>query len=708
MPIQMPAGLLPEAVLPSLRQELQLLPNAESEKGGRQWLVFDPMRHLYFEVDERTAKVLGAWEDIEASKLSAKLADERGLDVSVGEIEDVLAFLGRNELLVARQSAQMLERAESRAQPLWKKLIHNYLFFRVPLVRPYAFFRRTLHLSDVFFSRSWWLFMAVLTVATAYLLLRQWSEFVTTFMHFFSLEGLLYYALALSLVKALHELGHGYAATRYGCKVPTMGLAFLVMMPVLYTDTTDSWKVRSRRERMIIDAAGVITELTIAVLASFAWAFLADGPLRSAMFFLATSSWLSSILVNTNPFMRFDGYHFLSDLTGVRNLQDRSFAVGRWRLREFLFKHGDPVPEPGGKTRIRLFFAYAWATWIYRFFLFLGIALLVYTFFFKALGVFLFLVEIYWFIARPIGKEMSAWRESFGDKPMTRRAWLNASMLCAALVAAAIPWQSRVTAPVMLEAAAHQKVFLEQSGKIAEVLVSNGQRVERGEVLLKIEDPDLGQELTKQELQRKLIAQRLHRSAASRDDRAYMLVLEQQLQEVISKIDAIKSKQLRNAVLAPAAGIVRDMNPQLHVGRWVDAGFPLAVVTEAGDARLRGYISAVDVPRITAGAQASFISEDGLRPVLQGQLVAVHTAATEEINLPALASVHGGRIAVTEQDGKLIPGKAWYPVELQLAGSASLADQTRSGVVLIDAEPQSLLGQAWQSVARVGVREMGI
>jgi hypothetical protein len=42
--------------------------------------------------------------------------------------------------------------------------------------------------------------------------------------------------------------------------------------------------------------------------------------------------------------MRFDGYYMLSDLLGVEILQNRSFALGQWWLRELLFDLGEPAP----------------------------------------------------------------------------------------------------------------------------------------------------------------------------------------------------------------------------------------------------------------------------------------------------------------------------------------------------------------------------
>ena len=91
-----------------------------------------------------------------------------------------------------------------------------------------------------------------------------------------------------------------------------MGLAFLVMFPMLYTDTSDTWRIKSAMARVHVGAAGMIAELYIACIATFCWGFLPEGMLKSAAFILATTSWILSLAFNLNALMRFDGYYILS------------------------------------------------------------------------------------------------------------------------------------------------------------------------------------------------------------------------------------------------------------------------------------------------------------------------------------------------------------------------------------------------------------
>jgi putative peptide zinc metalloprotease protein len=270
-------------------------------------------------------------------------------------------------------------------------------------------------------------------VAGLYLVSRQWDVFSSTFQHFFSLEGAATYAVALVVVKSAHELGHAFTAVRYGCRVPSMGICFLVMFPVLYTDVTDAWRLKSRKERLLIGGAGVTVELMLACLATFAWPFLAEGPVKSLAFSIATVGWVLSLAINLNPLMRFDGYYLFADALGIDNLQPRAFALGRWRMREMLFGSGVQPPERLDAKLTRILVGFAWAVWIYRLILFTGIAVLVYYMTFKILGLILFAVEIIYFIAKPIAGELAYWWRERGSLAAAPRTKWTASLVHASL-----------------------------------------------------------------------------------------------------------------------------------------------------------------------------------------------------------------------------------------------------------------------------------
>lgn len=149
----------------------------------------------------------------------------------------------------------------------------GFLYRRFPLFEPDAFLSASEPWSRFFFSRLFWFLTLLTAVVGGYLVARQWDAFCHGFSYFFTPTGMLTFVMSVVLVKFLHELGHGYAAKRYGCAVPVIGAALIVFWPVFYTDTTDAWRLVDRRKRLVIGAAGVLVEIAVAVYATFLWNF---------------------------------------------------------------------------------------------------------------------------------------------------------------------------------------------------------------------------------------------------------------------------------------------------------------------------------------------------------------------------------------------------------------------------------------------------
>lgn len=156
--------------------------------------------------------------------------------------------------------------------------------------------------------------------------------------------------------------------------------------------------------------------------------------------------------------MRFDGYYMLADAIDFPGLHERAGQQARHFLRRWLLGLGDPLPETLSTGFRRLLIGFAFATWLYRLVLFVGIALVVYHAFFKALGVFLFFVEIGVFVGRPVMAELRVWRERRAEIPRRRKlGWLLAAV--AAGLVLWLPWHAGVTAPGVIKAGSEQPVY---------------------------------------------------------------------------------------------------------------------------------------------------------------------------------------------------------------------------------------------------------
>ncbi|WP_051007296.1 biotin/lipoyl-binding protein [Sphingomonas sp. PAMC 26621] len=322
-----------------------------------------------------------------------------------------------------------------------------------------------------------------------------------------------------------------------------------------------------RRQRIAIDCAGVAAELMTAALCTFVWLWLPDGALRSAMFVLATSSWVVSLFINLSPLTLFDSYYVQSDLLGVPNLQPRAFALGRWQLRELLFGLGHAPPEDLPLRLRRFLIGYAWLTWIYRLVLFFGIALLVYHLFFKLAGILLFAIEIGVFIVRPILAELRAWTLLRHDIARSQRRRWTLGMAGLALVAMVLPLDRHVSAPALLAPIDSEPLVAGDAARIDAVRVADGQAVRRGQIIAELSAPALHASQQGSAARIAGLETQLARSSADRIDLSNRAVIERELAAERARLKGASDLAERLVLRAPIDGIVADLRPEIHAGR---------------------------------------------------------------------------------------------------------------------------------------------
>lgn len=701
-----------ETILPPLREDLRLIPGASAADGSPTWVLVDPVRSKYFQIGWAAYLMLSRWNDRSAEAVLSQIHAETTCRVTPKDLEDLLRFLYGNHLM--RDPPQGGYRAyvaqAEAAKPKWLMwLVHHYLFFQIPLVRPDRFLRATLPFVEWCFANSTAWIIGLIGLTGIYLTSRQWDTFTATLLHFFTPRGVVLYVLCLVVVKVCHELGHAYTATRYGCRVSTMGVALVLLLPMLYSDTSDAWKLSSRRQRAAIGAAGMVVECSLAAVALFAWNFLDDGVARSLAFIMATTSLALGLAINLNPFMRFDGYYVLSDLLGTPNLHERAFAFGQWQLRRLLFGLDQPMPEPVSNGRRRFLVAFAWAVWLYRFLLFLGIAFLVYHFFFKVLGLILFAVEIGWFILLPIMRELKAWWMLRGAIRERRRVWVAAGATISLAAMLFIPWSNRISLPAVLESTPHATIYAPVSGRIVELEVNEGHRVEKGDRLVMLESPVLEKEvaLTRKRIEVEQLKSR--RQFVDQDELAKHQVTVEALKARLSQLEGLMRQQENLSLTAPIAGMVTDRAEALHVGRWINKELPLAYVIDSAGEELHALAPETDVGYLLSGQSARFIPEGAERPSVKAQVVEIRDIDESSFTVPYLASLYGGEVPVREDvHHKLRPETSVYRITLRLTDPAPRWNQAVRGTVLVEGPRISFAQRAWEKGVRILIRESGV
>ncbi len=518
---------------------------------------------------------------------------------------------------------------------------------------------------------QFWFAVSCAALFGLYLASREWDQFLHTFSAYSGVGGFLAVGLALSLAKVAHELGHAFTAQRFGCRVPTMGVAFLVMLPVLYTDTNEAWKLPDKRQRLAIASAGMLTELALAAIATIAWSFMPEGPLRAGLFLLATTTWIVTLGINASPFMRFDGYFLLSDWLDVPNLHSRAFALGRWWLRRLLFAWDDPVPEHFAPRRQNFLIAFALITWVYRLVVFLGIAYLVYHIAFKLLGIVLLGIELIYFIGRPIFNELKVWwqgRDATHWLPTTRRNAVIAALVVAFFV---LPWHRTVSAPAVLSAAQAQGLYAVEAAQVVSPAPVVGTQVVAGQVLVRLQSPDLSYHLALEQNREHLLHWELDQQTFDPELRQQGSALREQWTQAVTTVKGLQEQMEQLVVRAPFAGRIAQMDDNLVQGAWVAQKEKLFEIVGARGAQADAFVGESALAQLSSGDVATFIADDAGLARVDCRIDAIDRVNLAAVDEAYLASTYGGPIPVQkDKNGSLVPTATWYRVHLHACGDS--------------------------------------
>ena len=698
-------------IIPYLRQDLEIFRGNSREDGSPAWLLYDAVRNKYFTVGLTAFRLIKNWRGGEDIQNFEKKINSQGIETTGDEIKSFIGFLQQNNLIIQPQGqgVPFLMQQKNSLKKSWiMNLIHSYLFFKIPLFTPDEWLGRTLNKVKFLGSKKIRNIIYILGFIGLFFVIQQFENFTKTFLYFFSIKGLMIYFITLVFVKCLHELGHAYIAKYHGCRVSAIGIAFLVFFPFLYTDTTDAWRLRNHKDRLLINFAGILTELHLALIATFVWGVLPEGGLKSAAFFIATTSWISSIAINVSPFMRFDGYYVFSDWLKAENLQPRSFALAKWKIRETLFGFNHKPPEEISPSRRWTFIIYAWSTWVYRFFLFIGIALLVYYFAFKVLGIILFAIEIYWFIMLPIIKEMKQWWMMRSEMKLNKQTFRTISILTITLMVLFLPWKSSMKIPAVYISEKYSKIYSPYPAKIKSVFITKDQEVEAGQNLIELYSPELDKEINS--IRRKLLLTKtkINRMSGTSGNMDEYLTYNQRLIALQSELSGLTKTKEKLVIKAPNKGKVKDL-VSLSNEMWVSNLDQLLGIVHYGTGNVKAFIREEQIDRFQENTPAVFIPNDGDHKKIH--LISNKLDLSSVNNLPyvALASIHSGPIAIrnfTSGEYQYRPETAHYIADFKLVNKSSIKFEL-PGYVHVEGNRYSPFVRFFRNVFSVLIRESG-
>jgi putative peptide zinc metalloprotease protein len=407
--------------------------------------------------------------------------------------------------------------------------------------------------------------------------------------------------------------------------------------------------------------------------------------------------------------MRFDGYFVLSDLLNFPNLHERGTACAKWWLRKTFFGVETAMPEAGLKPQQRAaLIAFAYITWAYRLTVFIGIALLVYHFAFKLLGIFLFLVELVWFILMPFVNEASyLWKHRTYVRVALRPA-LAVTGLAAAFVWI-VPISNQVTAPAIVRAQQEHAVYAPFAAKVVAVRVGDRDKVAADSELIVLEAPDLDVREKKAAIGIASAQAELARMPSSVKLQESYNVLVQQLAQAEVEQQSVQEERGRQQLRAPQEGVVRDVASDLIAGRWVNPHQLLMRVVSDSDQLIEAYVGERQVAAVVPGQVVRFYPHLPDLPVVSGEVVSVDKSPQKELSRPMLASLYGGAIAVKQgSHGSLMTQESVFRVTVRPLEAARLPDAVIHGNVRIETGFRFVIENFVYRTLSVLIRESGL
>lgn len=707
-----PGQLIERLPLPKLRPDLKIYPGPAAADGSPTWSLHDTARNKFFRLGWAEFQMLSFWDAGNDVNLVTKIALETPIAVTRERVKLFVEFLQFHNLTLGSGKAyrELLKaQYDTSRKATFVKRVMKLLFLRIPLIRPQKLLARLYPYIRFVFGPMFFRIVAALGIVGIYLTLRQFDLFLHSAARIFSLEGVAYTFGAIAFVKLVHEFAHAFTAYRLGCYVPTMGINFILGVPILYTDVSDSWRLRSKYQRMSIGAAGVISEFYMACIATFIWAFLPESLFKHMMFFVATTSWFMSLAINLNPLMRFDGYFILSDFFALPNMGSRATALMQWHLRKFLFGIDVEKPEKLPVKVQKGMIAFGYATGIYRFFLYLGIAYSVYLMLFKLLGLFMMITEIAIFIVKPIYEEVKKLRTHKEKITWNRKTRRSVLLLFLLLLILFYPWQGRIEAAGLVRAKEYTRIYTPIPARVESFNVVAGQKIQKGQLIAELYSPQLEYDLHQTNLEIEKLRWQISRQKLAKDVVKVAQVLEEDLSAEITKLAGLLQEKESLVVKAPFDGYVLQTADALLPGRWVDDKMQLALVVDPSEYQVTAYVNEDDLPRLRTDRAVKFYTSQPETKPFWLQVKEIDKVNTKELHEDYLASIHDGDISVEETDKKGVytPVKTIYRVVLEPVENDLQFAQVMKGRAYFKGQRQSIFGWFKNLALGVVIRESG-
>jgi putative peptide zinc metalloprotease protein len=303
--------------MPRLRKHAQIL---RHEYRGQTWYVlqdltserfhrFSPSAYLIIGQMDGRHTVQHIWDN--------SLAHSGDDAATQDEVIQLLSQLHSADVLqcdVPPDTAELFRRHEKQAKSQFRRKLLSIFAWQIPVIDPDRFLTSYMPLLRPLFTVGGFLFWLAIVGTAIFLGGTHWKDLTENMMDRVLMPGNLVLLWLLFPVLKLYATNDGVAPLApFGGEVHEMGIMILVLTPVPYVDASASWAFRSKWQRVLVGAAGMVVEVFIASFALFLWLNVEPGVVRALAYNTILIAGISTVLFNANPLLRFDGYYMLMD-----------------------------------------------------------------------------------------------------------------------------------------------------------------------------------------------------------------------------------------------------------------------------------------------------------------------------------------------------------------------------------------------------------
>ncbi len=361
--------------IPSIRSDLVIQQIADSE-----YVVKLPSRRKYFSIG-RPEHFLLTQLGPDQTRESLRQAYQQEFDeeLSEADLDDFFELVRSAGLIDKKEetgskktsSAEPSDRreetdADSPSSPRKKKGMADrlpgqgsLLFYRVSLYDPNRLFGWLEPKIRWIWTRAFLVTSLVVMGCALCTMLANSDHLVSSFPQVMRWETIVVVTLVMVTATILHEFAHGLTCKHFGGDVHELGVLIMFGIPCMYCNVSDAWLIREKWKRLLITAAGGYCDMCLWAASVFVWRITVETSFVNYLALLVCTVCGSRGLINFNPLLRLDGYYLVSDWLAIPNLRRRAQEMWMQYMRWFLW--GAPAPVLQRSDRPVLFYGmFAW------------------------------------------------------------------------------------------------------------------------------------------------------------------------------------------------------------------------------------------------------------------------------------------------------------------------------------------------------------